>query len=88
MAQPDNPKLYNMLLQQAKAKYTSHKPNGLSYPAAKWFGNEYARQGGGYVDSIKQVDPNKRDYKDEEVKKKKRKVADRKNKLKKQGFVV
>jgi hypothetical protein len=88
MAQPDNPKLYNMLLQQAKAKFPSHKPNGLSYPAAKWFGNEYARQGGKYVDSIKQVDPQKRDFKEEEVKKKKRKVADHKNKLKKQGFVV
>lgn len=73
VAQPSNPKLYNMLLSQAKAKYPSHKPNGLSYPAAKWFGQEYARQGGGYVDSIKQVDPKLRDFKEEEKKKVERK---------------
>lgn len=88
MAQPNNPKLYNMLLAQAKAKYPSHKPNGLSFPAAKWFGNEYARQGGGFVDSIKQVDPKLRDYKQEEVEKEKRKEALEKKKKKQSGFVV
>jgi hypothetical protein len=88
MAQPSNPKLYNMLLAQAKAKYPSHKINGLSFPAAKWFGNEYARQGGGFVDSIKQVDPDLRDYKQEEVEKEKRKEALEKKKKKQSGFVV
>lgn len=88
MAQPNNPKLYNMLLAQAKAKYPSHKPNGLSFPAAKWFGNEYARQGGGFVDSIKQVDPKLRDFKQEEVEKEKRKEALEKKKKKQSGFVV
>jgi hypothetical protein len=88
MAQPNNPKLYNMLLAQAKAKFPSHKPNGLSFPAAKWFGNEYARQGGGFVDSIKQVDPKLRDFKQEEVEKEKRKKALEEKKKKQSGFVV
>ena len=88
MAQPNNPKLYNMLLQQAKAKFPSHKPNGLSFPAAKWFGQEYAREGGGFVDSIKQVDPKLRDFKQEAIVKEKRKKALDKKKKKQAGFVV
>ena len=88
MAQPNNPKLYNMLLQQAKAKFPSHKPNGLSFPAAKWFGQEYAREGGGFVDSIKQVDPKLRDFKQEEIDKEKRQAALEKKKKKQSGFVV
>ena len=88
MAQPNNPKLYNMLLQQAKAKFPSHKPNGLSFPAAKWFGQEYAREGGGFVDSIKQVDPKLRDFKQEAIDKEKRKEALEKKKKKQSGFVV
>lgn len=88
MAQPNNPKLYNMLLSQAKAKYPSHKLNGLSFPAAKWFGNEYARQGGGFVDSIKEVDPDLRDFKQEDIDKEKRKEALEKKKKKQSGFVV
>jgi hypothetical protein len=88
MAQPNNPKLYNMLLQQAKAKFPSHKPGGLSFPAAKWFGQEYAREGGGFVDSIKQVDPKLRDFKQEAIDKQKRKEAADKKKKKQSGFVV
>jgi len=75
MAQPNNPKLYNLLLAQAKAKYPSRKINGLSFPAAKWFGNEYARQGGGFVDSIKEVDPDLRDFKQENIEKEKRRAG-------------
>ena len=88
MAQPSNPKLYNMLLAQAKARFPSHKPNGLSFPAAKWFGQEYAREGGGFVDSIKHVDPKLRDFKEEDIKKEKRKEALEKKKKKQSGFVV
>jgi hypothetical protein len=77
-----------MLLQQAKAKFPSHKPNGLSFPAAKWFGQEYAREGGGFVDSIKQVDPKLRDFKQEAIVKEKRKEALDKKKKKQAGFVV
>jgi len=89
MAQPNNPKLYNMLLNQAKAKWPSHKgPNHLSWPAMKWFGQEYAREGGGYVDSIQQVDPNLRDYKQEAIKKEEEKEAREKANLKKRGYLV
>lgn len=88
MPQPSNPKLYNMLLQQAKAKFPSHKPNGLSFPAAKWFSQEYAKQGGGYVDSIKQVDPKLRDLKQEEIDREKRKEAAKKRLAKKNNFLV
>jgi hypothetical protein len=77
-----------MLLAQAKAKYPSRKLNGLSFPAAKWFGNEYARQGGGFVDSIKEVDPDLRDLKQENIEKEKRKEALEKKKKKQSGFVV
>jgi hypothetical protein len=77
-----------MLLSQAKAKYPSRKLNGLSFPAAKWFGNEYARQGGGFVDSIKEVDPDLRDFKQERIEKEKRKEALEKKKKKQSGFVV
>ena len=77
-----------MLLAQAKARFPSHKPNGLSFPAAKWFGQEYAREGGGFVDSIKQVDPKLRDFKEEDIKKEKRKEALEKKKKKQSGFVV
>ena len=85
MPQPNNPKLYNMLLSQARAKFPSRAGiDKLSFPAAKWFGNEYAKLGGGYVDSIKQVDPKLRDYKEEAKDKEKKKKEERK----KRGFVV
>ena len=88
MPQPSNPKLYYTLLDQAKAKFPSHKPGALSYPAAKWFGQEYARQGGGYVDSIKQVDPKLRDPKREAIEKAKRQKQEQKRKAKKMNMVV
>lgn len=88
MAQPDNPKLYNTLEQQARAKYPSARTKGLTYAAAKWLSSEYAKSGGGYVDSIKQVDPKKRDYKKEELDKVKRKKSEKKRNIQKQGFVA
>lgn len=88
MAQPNNPKLYNTLLNQARAKYPAHGTLGLGFAAAKWLSNEYAKQGGGYVDSIKQVDPKLRDYKQEAVAKKKSHEKYVKDKMKKRGFVV
>ena len=56
MAQPDNPKLYNALEQQARSKYPSSRTKGLTYAAAKWLSSEYAKNGGSYVDSIKELD--------------------------------
>jgi hypothetical protein len=88
MAQPDNPKLYNALEQQARSKYPSSRTKGLTYAAAKWLSSEYAKNGGSYVDSIKEVDPKKRDYKKEELDKIKRKKSEKKRNIKKQGFVA
>lgn len=88
MAQPSNPKLYNMLLNQAKAKYPTHGKTGIGYAANKWLALEYARQGGGYVDSIKQVDPKLRDYKQEAADKVERQKKYQKDKMKKRGFLV
>jgi len=88
MSQPDNPKLYNALEQQARAKYPSSRTKGLTYAAAKWLSSEYAKNGGSYVDSIKQIDPKKRDYKKEELDKEKRKKSEKKRNIQKQGFVA
>lgn len=88
MPQPDNPKLYNALTNQAMAKYPSHRKNGLSAAGGKWRQNEYLRQGGGFVENINQVDPKKRDYKQEALKKDKAKKKYQKEKIKKAGFVA
>jgi len=88
MAQPDNPKMYNALSQQARAKYPSSRTKGLTYAATKWLSSEYAKNGGGYVDSIKEVDPKKRDYKKEGEDKVKRKKSEKKRNIQKQGFVA
>ena len=89
MPQPDKPKLYNQLKEQATARWPSHKgPNFLSWPASKWFGQEYAREGGGFTDSINNVKPEDRDYEQEAKDKEKREQEDKKAKLKKRGFVV
>ena len=88
MAQPSDPEMYNTLSRTARAKYPSYRTKGLSYQAAKWLSAEYARSGGGYVDSIKQVDPRKRDYKQEALDKEKRKKQDHKREMKKRNLVV
>ena len=84
---PSNPKLWNLLTSQARAKYPSAKTKGLSFPAAKFVRDEYARQGGGFVDSKSQVNPKLRDTKKEAEDKKKRQESDLKRKKKKQGFI-
>ena len=76
MPQPDKPKLYNQLKEQAAARWPSHK------------GQEYAREGGGFTDSINNVKPEDRDYEQEAKDKEKREQEDKKAKLKKRGFVV
>jgi hypothetical protein len=89
MPQPDNPKLYDALTSQAMAKYPSHKnPSGLSPAAGKWRQNAYLSQGGGFVNSIQQVDPKNRDFKQEEQNKIKAREKAKKALLKKRGFVV
>lgn len=48
-ATPQNPRLWEMLVQQAKQKF----PTYPSLPASKWVHNEYVKRGGIFVDSKK-----------------------------------
>jgi hypothetical protein len=83
---PANPKLWNLLMGQAKAKYPSRGKN-LAFPASKWLREEYARQGGKFVASKREVDPKLRDVKKDAEDAKKRKIAEKKKKQKQLGFL-
>ena len=88
-SQPSNPKMWNTLKGQAIAKYPHQAADGkLSFAAAKYLKEQYLAQGGGYVDSIDQVDPKFRDYKDEAEKKAKTKAQAKKRAMKKANLVV
>jgi len=64
--EPANPKLYNMVVAQARSKFTTYP----SPAAAHWVHARYAQMGGQYVKSKKEVDPRFRDYVQEEKDKK------------------
>jgi hypothetical protein len=64
--EPANPKLYNMVVAQARSKFTTYP----SPAAAHWVHTRYAQMGGQYVKSKKEVDPRFRDYVQEERDKK------------------
>ena len=83
---PANPKLWNLLRNQARAKYPSRVTKNLSFPASKWLRDEYARQGGQFVASKRDVDPKLRDEKQDAEDAKKRKEAEKKKKEKQRGF--
>jgi len=55
---PANPKLWNMYVAQAKAKFRVYP----SPAAAHWVHAHYAQVGGKFVDRASQVDPRFRDY--------------------------
>ena len=85
---PGNPKLWDSLRSQARAKFPHSGLNGpLPFPAAKWLRDEYNRQGGQYVDSKEQIDPKLRDYKQEAEDSKKRKISELKRKKKKANLL-
>ena len=89
MAQPSNPKLWNRLKAQSIAKYPHQSADGrLSFAAGKWLRQEYIAQGGGFVNSIEEVDPKDRDFKAEEEKKVKTKKQAKKRAMKKANLVV
>lgn len=73
---PANPQLYNSISMRQRALH--HAGTHMNYAAAGGIKNEYARLGGTYVNSIKDVDPRFRDRKKEEEDKKKRKEKERK----------
>jgi hypothetical protein len=83
-----NQKLWNSLMRQAKAKYPTKRPGaGTNRAANKWASQEYARQGGDWVSSIKEVDPKLRDPKKELEDKKKAKITRIKKEKKERGIV-
>lgn len=63
---PANPKMYNMVVAQARTKFTTYP----SPAAAHWVRNRYTQMGGQYVKSKKDIDPKMRDYAQEERDKK------------------
>jgi len=75
---PANPQLYDSISMRQRAIH--HASGHMNFAAAGGIKDEYARLGGSYVDSKKDVDPRFRDKKKEEEDKKKRKEKERKAK--------
>jgi hypothetical protein len=67
---PANPKLWNMLAVQARAKFRVYP----SPAAGHWLRTHYSQLGGQFVNSKKEVNPKMRDYVEEEKKKKEEKA--------------
>jgi hypothetical protein len=85
---PANPKLWNSLRAQARAKFPHSGLEGtLPYPAAKWLKAEYDRQGGQYVTSKQDINPRLRDNEQDAEDAKKRKIAEEKRKKKKANLL-
>lgn len=55
MAQPQNERLWNMLVAQARSKFVKYP----SLPASKWVHDEYVKKGGQFVESAKDSDESK-----------------------------
>jgi len=72
---PANPKMWNMLVAQARARFNKWP----SPSASHWVHAHYLQMGGKFVDKKSQVDPKMRDYKQEEMDKKE---AEKKKKIK------
>jgi len=77
---PANPLLYNSISRAERARH--HAFRGNNFAAAKGIEEEYARMGGQFVQSINDVDPKLRDYRQEEIDRQKRKAAQEKRKKK------
>lgn len=73
---PANPKLWNMQVAQAKARFRVYP----SPAAAHWVHSHYSQLGGKFVDKKSQIDPRFRDYTQEAMDKKE---ADAKAKISK-----
>lgn len=73
---PANPKLWNMYVAQAKARFRVYP----SPASAHWVHSHYAQTGGKFVDKKSQIDPRFRDYvqerMDAQIAAKKDKVTD------------
>ena len=58
---PANPKLWNMYVAQAKARFRVYP----SPSASSWVHNQYTKVGGKFVEKESEVDPRFRDYAEE-----------------------
>jgi hypothetical protein len=58
---PANPKLWNMYVAQAKARFRVYP----SPVASSWVHTQYVKVGGQFVEQESQIDPRMRDYADE-----------------------
>jgi hypothetical protein len=85
---PSNPKLYDAIESQAKARYPKHRGKGNSPQANKMLSQQWAAMGGTFVNSIQEVDPKNRDFKKEEEDRNKSRAARKKREMKKRNFVV
>lgn len=63
---PANPKLWNMMVAQAKARFRVYP----SPAAAHWVHSHYSQLGGKFVDRKSDIDPRFRDYQQEAMDKK------------------
>lgn len=84
----DNPKLWNQLRQQAEARWPKRTGPGTTPQANRWISQQYSMLGGGEVASIKDVDPKKRDLKQEAIEKAERRKKQRAKQLKDRGFIA
>jgi len=64
---PANPRLYNMVVVQAKSRFSKYP----SPAAAHWVHTHYLQLGGKFVDSKKDIDPRNRDRVQDAIDKKK-----------------
>lgn len=85
---PDNPKLYENMVSQAKAKYPKRRGKGTSPQANKMIDALYTQAGGGWTNDRNSIDPKKRDFKKEAEDKEKAKAARKKREMKKRNLVV
>lgn len=74
--EPANPKLWNMYVAQAKARFRVYP----SPAASSWVHSQYVKVGGKFVERKSEIDPRFRDYKQEAIDKKE---AAQKKKIKK-----
>jgi hypothetical protein len=79
---PTNPKLLEAIEANAKARYPKRRGKGTTPQANKIISQQYAASGEGYTNSIKNVDPKKRDLKAEAKKREASKQARAKKKAK------
>ena len=81
---PANPKLWNMMVAQAKARFRVYP----SPAAAHWVHSHYSQLGGGFVGKESDVDPRFRDYAQEAIDKKEAEAREKVRKPVGRGLII